>query len=91
RNAKFLRRMVEVSRVPGRQGGSHILAYEHTPAAREAVALYGTPDEIAEKLEALCSVGVTYVLAIHCGGSRESLRRFAHEIAPAFINMDSSH
>jgi len=91
RNAKFLRRMVEVSRVPGRQGGSHILAYDHSPAAREAVALYGTPDEIAEKLEALRSVGVTYVLAIHCGGSRESLRRFAHEIAPAFINMDSSH
>jgi alkanesulfonate monooxygenase SsuD/methylene tetrahydromethanopterin reductase-like flavin-dependent oxidoreductase (luciferase family) len=83
RNAESRRRIVEVSRVPGRPGGSHVLAYEHTAAAREAVALYGSPDEIARKLEALRAAGVTYVLASFAG-SRDSLRRFAREIVPAF-------
>ncbi|MBI3916344.1 MAG: hypothetical protein HY322_04990 [Betaproteobacteria bacterium] len=53
-------------------------------ASRESVAVYGTPDEIAEKLEALRAVGVTYLLASVGGDSRESLRRFAREIVPAF-------
>jgi hypothetical protein len=35
------------------------------------------------KLEALRRVGVEYVI-MNCGGSRESLRRFAREIMPAF-------
>ena len=86
RNAKFRKRTVEVSRTPGRQGGSHILNYEHTPERSEAVALYGTPDEIAEKLGVLREAGVAYILAIHCGGSRESLRRFAREVAPTFAD-----
>jgi alkanesulfonate monooxygenase SsuD/methylene tetrahydromethanopterin reductase-like flavin-dependent oxidoreductase (luciferase family) len=81
RNAKSRQRIVEVSRVPGQQGGSHVLAYEHTPAAREAVALYGSPDEIGEKLEALRAVGVRYILASFAG-SRDSLRRFAREVVP---------
>jgi alkanesulfonate monooxygenase SsuD/methylene tetrahydromethanopterin reductase-like flavin-dependent oxidoreductase (luciferase family) len=83
RNAESRRRIVEVSRVPGRPGGSHVLAYEHTAATREAVALYGSPDEIAKKLDALHAGVVTYVLASFAG-SRDSLRRFAREIIPAF-------
>lgn len=83
-NAKLRRRTLEVSRVPGQPGGSHILSYDHTPARTEAVTLYGTPDEIMEKLESLRAAGVTYVLANIGGGSRESLRRFAREIVPAF-------
>ena len=35
------------------------------------------------KLEALRRAGIEYVI-LSCGGSRESLRRFAHEIMPAF-------
>jgi hypothetical protein len=35
------------------------------------------------KLEALRRNGVEYVI-MSCGCSRESLRRFAHEIMPAF-------
>ncbi|OGA24842.1 MAG: F420-dependent methylene-tetrahydromethanopterin reductase [Betaproteobacteria bacterium RIFCSPLOWO2_02_FULL_67_26] len=80
RNAKSRQRIVEVSRVPGQPGGSHVLAYEHTPAAREAVALYGSSDEIGEKLEALHAVGVRYILASFAG-SNDSLRRFAREVA----------
>jgi alkanesulfonate monooxygenase SsuD/methylene tetrahydromethanopterin reductase-like flavin-dependent oxidoreductase (luciferase family) len=88
RNAKLRRRTVEVARAPGGEGGSHILSYEHTAEASESVALYGTPDEILRKLEALRAVGVQYVLANIGGGSRESLRRFAREIMPAFADVE---
>lgn len=52
-------------------------------------AIYGTPDEIARKLEALREAGAGYLL-LNGGGSgggqrgRESLRRFAREVMPAF-------
>jgi len=55
----------------------------------ENSAMYGTPDEIAKKLDELRRAGVGYVL-INGGGSgggargRESLRRFAREVMPAF-------
>ena len=54
-------------------------------------AIYGNPAEIAYQLEALRNAGVGYVL-INGGGSgggtrgRESLRRFAREIMPAFAS-----
>jgi alkanesulfonate monooxygenase SsuD/methylene tetrahydromethanopterin reductase-like flavin-dependent oxidoreductase (luciferase family) len=53
----------------------------------EVSAIYGTPDEIAHRLETLRESGVGYVL-INGGGSgggargRESLRRFAGEVMP---------
>ena len=54
-------------------------------------AIYGTPDDIAEKLDELRRAGVGYVL-INGGGSgggergRASLRRFATEIMPHFLD-----
>ena len=83
RNRQFHERILSVSRWPDRAGGSHILAYGHAPAEAEANSLVGTPDEIMGKLDALRRAGVEYVI-MSCGGSRESLRRFAHEIMPAF-------
>jgi alkanesulfonate monooxygenase SsuD/methylene tetrahydromethanopterin reductase-like flavin-dependent oxidoreductase (luciferase family) len=59
-------------------------------AVNEASAMYGTPDDIANKLDALRDAGAGYVL-INGGGSgggargRESLRRFAREVMPAFV------
>ena len=58
-------------------------------AVNEASAIYGNPDDIAEKLEELREAGVGYVL-INGGGSgggargRQSLRRFAREVMPVF-------
>src|SRR5438552_8199059 len=55
----------------------------------EISAMYGSPDEIAPRLEALRDAGVGYVL-INGGGSgggargRASLRRFARDIMPLF-------
>ena len=82
-NRQFHERILSVARWPDRAGGSHILAYSHAPEEAEANSLIGTPDEIMGKLEALRRAGVEYVI-MSCGGSRESLRRFAHEIMPAF-------
>ena len=52
--------------------------------AAEAGTLYGTPDTIAVKLQALRDVGVEYVLLNSAGGP-PSLRRFAQEVMPAFV------
>ena len=55
----------------------------------EISAMYGSPEEIAQKLEELRDAGAGYVL-INGGGSgggargRQSLRRFAREVMPAF-------
>src|SRR5689334_3099934 len=54
-------------------------------------AMYGSPDQIAEKLDELRRAGVGYVL-INGGGSgggargRASLRRFATEVMPHFLD-----
>ena len=53
-----------------------------------AGALYGTPDQIAVKLEALRDVGAEYVLLNSAGGPA-SLRRFAHEVRPAFADTST--
>ena len=50
-----------------------------------AGALYGTPDEVAVKLGALRDAGAAYVLLNSAGGPA-SLRRFAHEVRPAFAD-----
>jgi alkanesulfonate monooxygenase SsuD/methylene tetrahydromethanopterin reductase-like flavin-dependent oxidoreductase (luciferase family) len=55
----------------------------------EISAMYGSPDEITPRLQALRDAGVGYVL-LNGGGSgggargRESLRRFARDIMPLF-------
>jgi alkanesulfonate monooxygenase SsuD/methylene tetrahydromethanopterin reductase-like flavin-dependent oxidoreductase (luciferase family) len=55
----------------------------------EVSAIYGTADEIVERLETLREFGVGYVL-LNGGGSgagargRESLQRFAREVMPLF-------
>ncbi len=52
-------------------------------------ALFGTPDEIVRKLEALRRGGVEYVI-INFGGSRENIRRFARDIMPAFADAPAA-
>jgi alkanesulfonate monooxygenase SsuD/methylene tetrahydromethanopterin reductase-like flavin-dependent oxidoreductase (luciferase family) len=56
-----------------------------TREAAEAGTLYGTPDEIATKLQALRDVGAEYVLLNSAGGPA-SLRRFARDVMPAFVD-----
>lgn len=78
--------MVALSQHPDGRNQSHITAYAGAPGATEASALYGTPDQIADDLEALRAVGVAHVL-LHGGEStKQSMRRFSTEIMPAFAH-----
>src|SRR5213594_2726935 len=77
------RRVHDLAQRPDGQNKSTIMTYANTLEAAEAGALYGTPDEIAVKLQALRDLGAEYVLLNSTGGI-ETLRRFAKEIMPAF-------
>ena len=76
--------MTEISQRPDGKNTASIMAYSDTRAASEASAMYGSPDEIARKLETLRDMGVEYVLLNGGGTSRDNLRRFAREVMPAF-------
>jgi alkanesulfonate monooxygenase SsuD/methylene tetrahydromethanopterin reductase-like flavin-dependent oxidoreductase (luciferase family) len=78
------RRLHAISQRPDGNNKASIMAFSDTRAASEESALYGSPDEIAAKLETLQKMGVEYVLLNGGGTSRENLRRFAKEVMPAF-------
>ncbi len=74
------RRIDRLAERPDGQGHRAVLS----DAELRASALYGSPDEIAAKVQALRDVGVEYLLLNSAGGGLESLRRFAQELMPAF-------
>lgn len=78
------RRLTAISQGPGGNNKASILAFSDTREASEESALYGTPDQIAAKLDKLKELGVEYVLLNGGGPSRDNLRRFAREVMPAF-------
>jgi alkanesulfonate monooxygenase SsuD/methylene tetrahydromethanopterin reductase-like flavin-dependent oxidoreductase (luciferase family) len=77
------KRVHDLAQRPDGKNESTIMTYAQTMEAAETGALYGTPDEIAVKLQALRDVGVQYVLLNSTGGI-QTLERFAREIRPAF-------
>jgi len=79
------KRVDNLAQRPDGQNHSTIMTYAHTLEAAEAGALYGTPDEIAAKLQSLRDVGAEQVL-VNSAGGRESLRRFARDVMPAFAS-----
>ena len=86
RRLEAQRRLAAVSNAPdGTKSKASIMAFSDTREASEESALYGTPDEIARKLENLQQLGVGYVLLNGgAGAGQDSLRRFGHEVMPAF-------
>jgi alkanesulfonate monooxygenase SsuD/methylene tetrahydromethanopterin reductase-like flavin-dependent oxidoreductase (luciferase family) len=86
RQAEHTRRTVSVSRAPDAKGGSHVLAYADDAGTTEAHALYGTPDEICEKLDAVHKAGAEYIALTTSGGGKQQLHRFAREIMPEFAS-----
>ncbi len=85
RRLEAQRRLTAISSAPdGSKSKASIMAYSDTREASEESALYGTPDEIAQKLEKLRRLGVEYVLLNGGGPTHDSLRRFARELMPAF-------
>jgi alkanesulfonate monooxygenase SsuD/methylene tetrahydromethanopterin reductase-like flavin-dependent oxidoreductase (luciferase family) len=77
------RRMTELAAAPGAVKSS-MLSFDYTLDAAEESAMFGTPDEIAKKLDTLRAAGVEHVLLNGGGGSVANLRRFAREVMPAF-------
>jgi alkanesulfonate monooxygenase SsuD/methylene tetrahydromethanopterin reductase-like flavin-dependent oxidoreductase (luciferase family) len=62
-----------------------MMTFADTREASEESALYGTPDEIARKLERLRGYGIEHVMLNGPSGSRDHLRRFARDVMPAFL------
>src|SRR5436853_1062144 len=77
------RRMTELAAAPG-AAKSSMLSFDYTLDAAEESAMFGTPDEIATKLERLRAAGIAHVLLNGGGGSVANLRRFAHKVMPAY-------
>jgi alkanesulfonate monooxygenase SsuD/methylene tetrahydromethanopterin reductase-like flavin-dependent oxidoreductase (luciferase family) len=74
-----------VDRLSRRPDQTKALSEAEAREIAEAGTLYGTPEAIAEKLQALKDVGAAYVL-INSAGGPASLRRFAREVMPAFVD-----
>jgi alkanesulfonate monooxygenase SsuD/methylene tetrahydromethanopterin reductase-like flavin-dependent oxidoreductase (luciferase family) len=85
RRLEAQRRLAAISESPGRKNTASIMAFSDTREASEEAALYGTPDQIAEKLERLRGMGIEYILLNGGGPARDNLRRFARELMPAFV------
>ena len=77
-------RLVKAGTTPGESSSASLLSFDQTLDAAGESALYGTPDEIAEKLDLLRSAGIEYLLLNGPTGSRENLQRFSRELMPAF-------
>ena len=79
-------RIASLAQTPDKSNKATLLGYDYTKEASAEAALFGSPDEIARKLELLRKAGFTQILLSGPAGSRENLRRFAREVMPAFAN-----
>jgi alkanesulfonate monooxygenase SsuD/methylene tetrahydromethanopterin reductase-like flavin-dependent oxidoreductase (luciferase family) len=78
-------RLVKADASPGGQKSTaSLLSFDQTLDAAGDSALFGTPDEIAAKLEMLRAAGVEHLLLNGPTGSRENLHAFARDVMPAF-------
>ena len=59
--------------------------FQDTREAAEAGTLYGSPEDISAKLQALRDVGVEYVL-LNTPGGIPTLRRFAQDVMPGLVS-----
>jgi alkanesulfonate monooxygenase SsuD/methylene tetrahydromethanopterin reductase-like flavin-dependent oxidoreductase (luciferase family) len=90
-----LRQLQLATRPDGTVHGGPDRATGDPQAVNVNSAIYGNPEEIAERLEALRGAGVGYVL-INGGGSgggergRQSMRRFARAVMPLFADQASA-
>jgi alkanesulfonate monooxygenase SsuD/methylene tetrahydromethanopterin reductase-like flavin-dependent oxidoreductase (luciferase family) len=77
------RRMTDLAQTPTGDNKSSMMTFADTREASEQSALFGTPDEIAAKLERLRAAGIANIL-LNGPGARDHLRRFARDVMPAF-------
>lgn len=77
-------RLVKAGSAPSEKSTASLLSFDQTLDAAGESAMFGTPDEIARKLEVLRAAGIEHLLLNGPTGSRENLRAFAREVMPAF-------
>ena len=77
-------RLVKAGSAPAEKSTASLLSFDQTLDAAGESALFGTPDEIAKKLEMLRAAGIEHMLLNGPTGSRENLRAFARDVMPAF-------
>jgi alkanesulfonate monooxygenase SsuD/methylene tetrahydromethanopterin reductase-like flavin-dependent oxidoreductase (luciferase family) len=84
-------RLVKADASPGgKKSTASLLSFDQTLDAAGDSALFGTPDDIAAKLEMLRAAGIEHLLLNGPTGSRENLRAFARDIMPAFAGSPAS-
>ena len=71
----------------GKDNASSMMTFAETKEASAESALYGSPEEIAAKVERLRRAGVGLILLNGPTGSREHLRRFGRDVMPAFADL----
>jgi alkanesulfonate monooxygenase SsuD/methylene tetrahydromethanopterin reductase-like flavin-dependent oxidoreductase (luciferase family) len=77
-------RLAKLAQTPDGNSKSSMLSFDQTLDAAAESAMFGTPDEIAAKLEIFRAAGVEHLLLTGPTGSRENLRAFARDVMPAF-------
>ena len=60
--------------------------FQDTREVAEKGTIYGSPDQVSEKIQALRDVGVEYVL-LNTPGGLPTLRRFAQDVMPRFVSV----
>ena len=76
------------ARMAGRRRTQNLAQRPDFEDTREIAALgtiYGTPNQVAEKIQDLKDAGIEYIL-LNCPAGIETLRRFAKEVMPAFAD-----
>jgi alkanesulfonate monooxygenase SsuD/methylene tetrahydromethanopterin reductase-like flavin-dependent oxidoreductase (luciferase family) len=77
-------RLAKLAQTPDGNNKSSLLSFDRTLDAAAESAMFGTPDEISEKLAKFRAAGVEHILLNGPAGSRENLQAFAREVMPAF-------
>jgi len=80
-------RLLKADASPGGQKSTaSLLSFDQTLDAAGDSALFGTPDEIAAKLEMLRAAGIEHLLLNGPTGAPENLRAFARDVMPGFAS-----
>ena len=58
--------------------------FKDTRDSAEAGTIYGSPDQVSEKIQALHDIGIEYVL-LNAPAGISTLRRFAEDVMPGFL------
>jgi alkanesulfonate monooxygenase SsuD/methylene tetrahydromethanopterin reductase-like flavin-dependent oxidoreductase (luciferase family) len=96
RDAAIERRIAARTRIdnlaqrPDGANKASIMSYDDTTETAMEAALFGTVDEIVEKIARLRDGGVRYVLLSDGGSGIEGLRRFSADIMPVFADSEAA-